>query len=157
MFQPQGKSSVFLRPPSQITLVINYSILLPPKWRKLDFPASLLSWEPPSHQWGRHGTLTSLQGAQGSEATVPNLLWLWRETSNCQTHLRNQGIALRLKTEVVRTHFKSHKEPLSDKCSGKWWTDSDRKWWRSGSRCQHQLESGPGGACLHTCPCAPLE
>lgn len=60
------------------------------------------------------GNLTSLKGAKSSEADCPKPTWLWRDTSNCQSHRGNQGTALRLKTKVVSINFKSRWEPLSD-------------------------------------------
>ena len=48
----------------------------------------------------RHGALTSLQGAMARRPTVLTYPWLWKEISNCQTHLGNWDIALRLKNKL---------------------------------------------------------
>lgn len=140
-FTPEAKALSVSICPSQTAWLMNDPTLFIPKERELDFPSvSSPGNFLPAPSNGKTGDLTPLQGAMARRPTVLTYPWLWGEISNCQTHLGNWDIALRLKNQIVRTNFKIHRELLSDKWAGCDETGSHTVWWEPSSWHQPQLD-----------------
>lgn len=107
-FTPEAKALSVSICPSQTAWLMNDPTLFIPKERELDFPSvSSPGNFLPAPSNGKTGDLTPLQGAMARRPTVLTYPWLWREISNCQTHLGNWDIALRLKNKLSEPILKS--------------------------------------------------
>lgn len=97
----------------------------------------------------RHRDLTPLQGAMARRSTVLNYPWLWKEISNCQTHLGNWDIALRLKNKLSETILEFTRSccQTNEQAVMNWLTHSVMG---VGQLASAPIRSGTGRASVHT-------
>lgn len=135
-----------------MTLVINYSIWLPPKQRKCNHPMSLLSWELPLLLMGKTWSPNFSHRCQGLRGYGPESSLIKKRNIKFSNSPRQPGHSLEVKNKSFQSWCLNSWGAAVRQMQWRWWTDSDRKWWKWGTWRQHQLESSAGeaaGTCSH--------